>query len=56
MVQFAFLTNCRDEASTRHGLQRFFEWLNQTGEDERVATRAKARARIVRVVAKEAIA
>lgn len=53
-VQFTFLTNCRDEGSTRHGLQRFFEWLNQTGEDERVAVRAKARARIVRVVAREA--
>ena len=53
-VQFTFLTNCRDEGSTRHGLQRFFEWLNQTGEDARVAARAKARARIVRVVAREA--
>ena len=53
-VQFAFLTNCRDETNTRHGFQRFFEWLTQTGEDELVAKRAGARARIVRAIAKEA--
>ena len=52
-VQFAFLTNCRDETNTRHGLQRFFEWLTQTGEDGLVAKRARARARIVRAIAKE---
>lgn len=50
-VQFAFITNCRDEASTRHGVQRFFEWLGQTNEDANVAVRAGARAHIVRAVA-----
>lgn len=50
-VQFAFITNCRDEASTRHGVQRFFEWLSQTKEEAAVAERAMGRARIVRVVA-----
>lgn len=50
-VQFAFITNCRDEASTRHGVQRFFEWLGQTNEDANVANRARARAHIVRAVA-----
>jgi hypothetical protein len=53
-VQFAFITNCRDEANTRHGLQRFIEWLNQTGEDKLLAERAQARARIIRAIAKEA--
>lgn len=52
-IQFVFITNCRDEANTRHGLQRFFDWLTQTGEDVLLAQRAKARARIVRAVAKE---
>jgi hypothetical protein len=52
-VQFAFITNCRDEENTRHGVQRFFEWLTQTGEDALLAERAKARARIVRAIAKE---
>ncbi len=52
-VQFAFIVNCRDESTTRHGVQRFFEWLAQTGENAQVATRAKARARIVAAIAKE---
>lgn len=52
-VQFVFITNCRDEANTRHGVQRFFEWMSQTGEDSLVAGRAQARARIVRAIAKE---
>ncbi len=52
-VQFAFLTNCRDEANTRHGAQRFFDWLAQTGEDALVAKRAAARARIVKAIAQE---
>jgi hypothetical protein len=52
-VQFAFITNCRDEANTRHGLQRFMEWLSQTGEDRLLAERAQARTRIVRAIAKE---
>ena len=52
-VQFAFIINCRDETTTRHGVQRFFEWLEQTGEEQLVAERAKSRARIVRAIAKE---
>jgi hypothetical protein len=52
-VQLAFLVNCRDEANTRHGAQRFFDWLAQTGEDALVAKRAAARARIVRAIAQE---
>ncbi|MDY7579925.1 hypothetical protein RGU70_16550 [Herbaspirillum sp. RTI4] len=50
-VQFAFLNNCRDEANTRHGLQRFMEWLSQTGEDKQLADRAQLRASIVRAIA-----
>lgn len=50
-VQFAFITNCRDEANTRHGVQRFFEWLRQTNEEANVAARARSRAHIVRAVA-----
>jgi hypothetical protein len=52
-VQFVFITNCRDETNTRHGLQRFMEWLSQTGEGKLVAARAQSRARIVRAIANE---
>jgi hypothetical protein len=53
-VQFAFIANCRDESNTRHGVQRFFEWLSQTAEDRLVARRAQSRARIVSAIAQEA--
>lgn len=52
-VQLALINNCRDEATTRHGLQRFLEWSAQTGEDALIASRAKARTRIVAAIAKE---
>jgi hypothetical protein len=52
-IQILFLANCRDETSTRHGVQRAFEWLSQTGEDKRLAKRAEARARIVKAIAAE---
>jgi len=52
-VQFAFIVNCRDESTTRHGAQRLFEWLAQTGEEALVAERAQARARIVAAIARE---
>lgn len=52
-VQFAFIVNCRDEANTRHGVQRFLEWLDQTGEASRMAQRAQSRAKIVKAIAAE---
>jgi len=52
-VQFVFIVNCRDESTTRHGAQRFFEWLAQTGEEALVAERAQARARIAAAIARE---
>jgi len=52
-VQFAFLTNCRDDTTSRHSVQRFFEWLNQSGEGELVALRAQSRKKIVHAIAKE---
>lgn len=52
-VQFAFIVNCRDETTTSHGVQRFFEWMSQTGEDKKVAERSLSRARIVSAIAKE---
>jgi hypothetical protein len=52
-VQLAYISNCRDEANWRHGVQRFFEWLEQTGEDVQLTRRAASRAKIVKAIAKE---
>ena len=53
-VQFVFLSNCRDDSQTRHALQRFFNWLEQTEEAKRLAARAASRAAIVKLIAREA--
>lgn len=52
-IQFVLLANCRDETHTRHALQRFLEWLEQTDEAGRVVARAKSRAKIVKLMAAE---
>jgi hypothetical protein len=52
-IQLVLIRDCRDEANTRHGVQRFFEWLQQTGEGTLLAQRAAARARIVKSIAQE---
>lgn len=53
-IQLCLISNCRDESSTRHGLQKLFDWLAQTGEDALLAERAASRARIVSAISKEA--
>jgi uncharacterized protein DUF4062 len=52
-VQCLFLRNCRDETSTRHAVQRAFDWLQRSGEDELLAQRGGSRARIVKAIAEE---
>jgi hypothetical protein len=49
-IQMLLIGNCRDETTTRHGVQRAFEWLEQTGESEKLASRAASRTRIVRTI------
>jgi hypothetical protein len=52
-VQVFFLTDCRDEISTRLAFQRLFDWIEQAGETERIIGRARSRARILTAVAEE---
>jgi hypothetical protein len=52
-IQLVLIANCRDDANTRHGVQRFFDWLRQTGEGARLAQRAASRARIVKSITQE---
>lgn len=53
-IQMVFIRNCRNETTTRHGVQRLFAWLERAGEGERLAGRAESRLRIVGAVAAEA--
>jgi hypothetical protein len=52
-VQCIFLRNCRDDVSTRLAVQRMFDWLRRSGEDELLVKRGLSRARIVQVMAEE---
>lgn len=53
-IQLALLANCRDGGTTRFAVQRFFNWLKRSGQDEGLATHARARASIVRAIQKVA--
>lgn len=50
-IQFVLIADCRDETSTRSGVQRFFEWMRQNKEDVRLSKRAWGRARIINEIA-----
>ncbi len=52
-IQLCLITNCRDAASTRHGLQKLFDWLERTGEDQLLAGRAASRSKILSAIAEE---
>jgi len=52
-IQILLVANCRDDTSTRHGLQRAMDWLEQSGEDVLLVGRAESRKRIVKALAKE---
>lgn len=52
-IQVVLLSDCRDQSSTRHALQRFFDWLEQSGEAALLLERAAKRMRIVNAIAKE---
>lgn len=54
-IQLVFLSNCRDDTATREGVKRFFDWLEQTEEEEvRLAERAASRRNIIAAIALEA--
>lgn len=52
-IQMILLANCRDETTTRHAAQRLFDWLDQTGEADRLAGRAQSRTNIIKAISLE---
>jgi hypothetical protein len=47
-IQLVIIPKCRDDASTRQGLQRWLDWMDQSGEVQTIADRCSRRALIVR--------
>jgi hypothetical protein len=52
-IQIVLIAHCRDETTTRRGIQEFLRWMEAQGEDERLADRAAARRRISMAIRKE---
>ncbi|HIF00290.1 MAG: hypothetical protein ABGZ23_29035 [Fuerstiella sp.] len=52
-IQMVFVSNCRDETTTRHHVQRFLMWLDEQGEDRLLAERAASRRKIADLIAAE---
>ncbi len=50
MIQLIFLQDCRNETETVHVLQRFFDWLEKSGEVDFLFERAEKRKKIVRAI------
>ncbi|MHB9074689.1 MAG: hypothetical protein ACYC6G_14330 [Desulfobaccales bacterium] len=52
-IQMIFLANCRDDTSTRFNVQRFLDWIIETGENEFIRKRCISRRKIVNLIQKE---
>jgi hypothetical protein len=52
-VQMIFLANCRDDTTTRSNMQRFLDWISETGETEFICKRSISRRKIVNLILKE---
>ncbi len=50
-IQLVLIANCRNDTSTRIGVQRIFNWLEQSGEDILLSERAEYRTQIVKTIA-----
>ena len=50
-IQLVLISNCRDDTSTRNGVQRFFTWLEQSGESDDMLKRAIYRTKIIKTIA-----
>ncbi len=52
-IQLVFLANCRDGSSTAHNVQRFIDWLSESGESDDFFLRSIKRRNIIDAVIKQ---
>jgi len=52
-IQMIFLKNCRDESATKHNVQRFLDWIEETGESDFIRNRSISRRKIVDLITLE---
>ena len=51
-IQLVLISQCRDETLTRHGIQRFLEWLDESQQNIQLVKHAKKRKAVVAALAK----
>ena len=51
-IQLVLIAQCRDETSTRQGVQRFLEWLDETEQSSRLVDFAAKRRAVVKALAR----
>jgi hypothetical protein len=51
-IQLVLISQCRDETSTRHGIQRFLDWLDESKQSTELVRHAKKRKAVVAVLAR----
>lgn len=52
-IQFVLLRQCRDLTTTRYNVQRFFDWLRQSGMERQLAIFAASRKKIIKAIKEE---
>jgi hypothetical protein len=52
-IQIVLLANCRDRTTTRYAVQRLFDWLDRSDQEEPMVAHAGSRGRIVRAIQQE---
>ncbi len=52
-IQIVFLSNCRDVSSTKHNVQRFISWLDESGENNDFYEKSEKRRKIIDVIIKQ---
>jgi hypothetical protein len=52
-VQVLLVAGCRDATSTRHAVQRCFDWIEQSGEWRSIVDRAKRRKKVIELIAQQ---
>jgi len=49
-IQMVFLSNCRDSASSRHNVQKFLSWIDESGESDSLFLRAERRSQLMNII------
>jgi hypothetical protein len=50
-IQLVLVAQCRDSSTTRHGVQRFLQWLDESDQDDQLVRHAAKRKVVITALA-----